>query len=120
MTFHQVEPVSSECICLQRETVDLQIKELTHEGSGSSLIQGVACGDVYLLHSLWQTMDNRLQQFLVAEHNRCFPSCGNAFWREPLTHVTCLDILRRRRYVCQCFRWQFLRILIEDSLAFLF
>ena len=43
--------MSSERIGLQRETVDLQIKELTHEGGGSGLTQGIACGDVYFCNS---------------------------------------------------------------------
>ena len=111
--------MSSECVCLQRETVDLQIEELTYEGGGSGLTQRITCGDVYLLHFLWQTVDHRLQQFLVAEYNRGFPSCGNTLWGEPLTHVACLYILRRGRDISQRFRWQFLRILIEDSLTFL-
>ena len=110
----------SERVCLQRETVDLQIKELTHKGGSSRLTQGIACGDVYLLHSLRQTMDHRLQQFLVAEHNRRFPSCGNAFRCEPLTHEASLNIFRRGRDIGEFLRWQFLRILIEDRLPFLF
>ena len=112
--------MSSERIGLQRETVDLQIKELTHEGGGSGLTQGIACGDVYFLHSLRQTVDHRLQQFLVAEHNRRFPSCGNAFRCEPLTHEASLNIFRRGRDIGEFLRWQFLRILIEDRLPFLF
>ena len=65
-------------------------------------------------------MDHRLQQFFVAEHNSSFPSCSNAFWGEPLTHVACLDIFSRCRDISQCFWGQFFCILIENGLACLF
>ena len=65
-------------------------------------------------------MDDGLQQFLITEHNSCSLSGGNPFGGEPLTHVTGLNILRRRRDIGQFFRRLLFGILIEDSLASLF
>ena len=117
MATQHLKPVATEGASLGRVAVHLEIDELCYECGCCRLVERIACGDVHLLHLVWQTVDDGLQQVLITEHDGGATACSDALRCEPLGYVAGLYVLCGGRDIGQ-FTWRHLLfVLIEDSFS---
>ena len=119
MALDALNPSTCKGLLAQRIAMHLHVDKRVDERRYRGLTKRITCGDIDLVNILGQTVDNCLQQALVAKHNGCFATIVNAIGTQPLADIACLDILGRSRNQVNVVWWHLVGILIEDGLALL-